>query len=135
MNRMLKSLGFALVALCAFAAVPATGASAATRFTSENVHTELEGSQIGIEKYKTNAGTAECNEATYTGTSAATETTEQSISPAYSECKAFGFINSTVDMNGCTYNFTAAGTNTLHIACPGSNMITKTAFNCEITIP
>ncbi len=134
MNRRLNALGLALVALCALAAVSATGASAATRFTSESTHTGPPGSQIGIDKWKFNAGTVECNEAVYTGTSASTETTEQTISPAYSECKAFGFVNATIDMNGCTYNLTVSGP-AIHIVCSGSNVIAMTAFNCEVTVP
>ncbi len=142
MNRKLKALGLALVALCAFAAVSATGASANSKFTSESGHTELKGSQIGIDKFKTAAGTVECNEATYTGTSASTETTEQTINPTYSECKAFGFVNAVIDMNGCDYLFTiktegvpAVQKNSIHIVCPAEKVISVTAFNCEVTVP
>jgi hypothetical protein len=134
MNRKLKALGLALAAVMAMAAF-ASPASAA-EFHSEVAHTEIKGEQEeALDVFTTNAGTVKCNTATYTGTTSAVTTSEITVTPAYSNCTAFGFVNTPIDTNNCHYTFTSnPGTPpVMHIVCP-SAPITVTAFNCWVTV-
>jgi hypothetical protein len=134
MNRKLKALGLSLVAVFALSAMMAVAASAA-EFKSEVSHTSLSGSQLGTDVFTTNAGTVKCNEATYAGTSAEQNSTKASVTPTYTECTAFGFVNTKIDTNGCEYQFTTGSPNSVHIVCPAGQSIVVTAFNCEVTVP
>lgn len=134
MNRKLKMLGLVLIGVCAIVGMSASSASATVRWTFIDGHDFAEASQIGTDVLTVGAGTVKCNEATFAGTSAAVSTSELSLAPTYKECTAFGFVNATIDTNGCSYNLTVAATNALHINCP-ANPITITAFNCEVTLP
>ncbi|HEX7278555.1 MAG TPA: hypothetical protein VF255_02920 [Solirubrobacterales bacterium] len=132
MNRKLKALGLALVAVFAMSALSAASASA-VEFHSSVAHTELRGEQhAGEDTFTVNAGTVRCSHATYTGTETSATATTQSVTPAYTGCKAFGFVNTTIDTNGCSYRFDSNGNN-VDIICPG-NPITVTAFNCWVTV-
>jgi hypothetical protein len=140
MNRRLKSLGLALLAVLAFASVSVSAASAA-EFHSEIAHTALSGTQVGEDVFTTNAGTVKCKKASYTGTSSAVTTPHQTVAPSYSECTAFGFVNATIDPNGCTYTFAAVAgtpspiTGTVQIVCTGEKKyIEVTAFNCDVKV-
>ena len=144
MTRNLKALGLALVAALAMSAVAASGASATPfHFGSDHSdHVILAGTQhAGEDVFTTDAGTVRCNTATYSGTinEADTATNEVSVTPAYSNCKAFGFINVPIHVNGCQYKFTAItkeGSNyegKVDIVCPG-NPISITAPGCEVTV-
>jgi hypothetical protein len=130
MNRKLKALGLALIAVAAMAF--SASAAMAAEFHSEATHTILSGSQVGEDKFKVNAGTVTCGEATYSGTQATATAETQTVTPTYSECKAFGFVNTTIDVNGCTYTFNANNSG-ITITCSGSP-ITVTAFNCWVTV-
>jgi hypothetical protein len=130
MNRKLKILGLALVAVAAMAF--SASAAMAASFHSEASHTIISGSQIGEDKFKVNAGTVTCGKATYSGTQSSATAETQTVTPSYSECKAFGFVNTTIDVNGCTYTFNA-NNGDLTLAC-SSSPIVVTAFNCWVTI-
>ncbi|HEX7280184.1 MAG TPA: hypothetical protein VF255_11255 [Solirubrobacterales bacterium] len=132
MTRKLKALGLALVAVFAMSALSAASASA-VEFHSEAAHTELRAEQhAGEDTFSVNAGTVRCSHATYTGTESSATSTAQTVTPAYTGCKAFGFVNTTIDTNGCTYTFDS-NANNVDIACP-SSPITVTAFNCWVTV-
>lgn len=71
------------------------------------------------------------------------ETPELSFQPEYSECTAFGFANSKVEMNGCEYLLTVeSGSGDTfgggaHIECPEGKAITITTASslCLVQIP
>lgn len=152
MTRKIKALGLALVAAFAMSAVAASSASASHpfHFGSEEVHTEITGTQhAGEDVFTTNGGTVKCNTATYTATTNATKVTDITVTPHYTSCKAFGFINVPIDMDGCDYTFTTGTLETtaggvedyegsVHIVCPGTgheHAIRITAPGCEVTVP
>jgi hypothetical protein len=130
MNRKLKALGLALIAVAAMAF--SASAAMAASFHSEATHTTLSGSQVGEDKFKVNAGTVTCGEATYSGTQSSATSETQTVTPNYSECKAFGFVNTPIDVNGCTYTFNA-NNGSINIGC-GSKPIVVTAFNCYVSV-
>ncbi|HEX7278111.1 MAG TPA: hypothetical protein VF255_00680 [Solirubrobacterales bacterium] len=118
----------------------AASAALAAEGHSEVVHTELRGEQhAGEDTESFNAGTVRCSHATYTGTSSSATQTELVVAPAYTGCKAFGFVNTTIDTAGCTYVFrfgagTATQSGTTSLDCQPGQAITRTGFNCWITI-
>jgi hypothetical protein len=133
MNRKLKLVGFAVAAMMLAMAVSASAAFAGD-FHSEKTDTTLTGSQIGEDVFTVNAGTVRCTEATYSGTSSTTSTTETTtkLTPKYSGCTAFGFVSTTIDVNGCQYEFSGDNTNVNIVNC--STGIVVTAFNCWVTV-
>jgi hypothetical protein len=133
MNRKLKGLGLMFVALLALAGF--SSSAMATEFHSEVAHTIIDGEQPAEtnDVFTVKAGTVTCKSATYSGTVNSATTSEVTVQPKYSECTAFGFVNTTIDVpSGCWYRFTP-DTNPLHIVC-GAEPITVTAFNCWITV-
>lgn len=127
----LKAIGPAIAMVAAVAALsPAT--ALAGEFHSEGAHSVISGSLVGESKWTFNAGTVTCQEATYSGTLSAATSTTTKVTPSYSGCKAFGFVNTTIDVNGCQYEFSGDNAN-MDIICPKSPM-TVTAFNCWVTI-
>jgi len=134
MTRKLKALGLAFVAVLAFGALSATAASAAS-FHSEVEHTIIDGAQPVAEDdvFTVNAGTVKCTSATYTGTQSTATNETVTVTPSYSGCTAFGFVNAPIDVNGCTYTFNAANDD-LIITCPEGKTITVTAFNCHVDV-
>lgn len=130
MTRNLKALGLALVAAFALSAVVASGASAATSFTSGSDSTILTSKAIGNQVFSTGESTVSCEEVTTDNTTTGTSATEITAEPTYSgNCKitigSLGTLNATIDMNGCHYLFTI-GTE-VHILCPEGKQIEVTA--------
>jgi hypothetical protein len=142
MSRNIKVLGLALVAMLAMSAVVASAASAtAFNFKSETVPTQLTGKQhAGNDVFTTDAGKVECTEATYLGEQTVSPVNNVSVVPTYTGCTAFGFANTPIDVNGCSYKFTAitkeAGNfeGAVDIICPAGKVIEVTAFGCTVTI-
>jgi len=143
MTRNLKALGLALVAVFAMSAVMASAASAesAFKFKSEGTPTKLTGKQhAGNDVFTTHTGTVSCNEAKYSGEQVGTEVSEVTVTPVYSECKAFGLFNVPVTTNGCVYTF-KTGTKTgatyagsVSIVCPEGKVIEVEAPGCTVTV-
>lgn len=142
MSRNIKALGIALVAAFAMSAVVASGASAqAFKFKSEGTPTKLTGTQhAGNDVFVTDAGSVSCSEANYSGEQVGTEVSEVTVTPSYSGCTAFGFVNVPIHVNGCQYKFTAItkeGANfegAVDIVCPAGKVIEVTAPLCTVTI-
>jgi hypothetical protein len=135
----LKSVSILLGALAALATFSVVSASA-SEFTSEAVHTDLKGTQHTEDVFSFNAGNVTCKEINYTGTMTAAKTTTIELTPVYISCKAFGFINTTIDHEGCNFKFsTEAGTENnegnVSIVCPPGKVMKVTGFTCEVTIP
>jgi hypothetical protein len=147
MTRNLKVLGLALVAMLAMSAVVASAASAqatTAKFTAmDNLYPKtFHGTNVaGQETFTTEAGTVECA-STFSG-SLAGASQEVTVNAVYSGCKAFGFLNATVAMEGCSYKFKITTTLTspthhyqahVDVVCPAGKAIKITAGTCVVTI-
>ena len=83
---------------------------------------------------------ASCKTIAFSGalTAAATSLT---TNPLTSECRAFGFLTSTVLLNGCQYRFNVGAgekdnfAGTVDLVCPAGKMIQIQASTCEVQIP
>jgi hypothetical protein len=134
MIRKIKALSLALVAVFAMSALSASVASAEF-FHSEVEHTTLDGTQVGTDVFTVKAGTVSCGEAKYTGTTTSKTVKSITVFPTYSECTAFGFVSTKIDVPaGCGYTFTPTGPPFIHIVGCNTTPITVTAFNCWVTV-
>ena len=138
MTRNLKILGLALVAAFAMSAVVASSASAYLG-TTEKQPSTLTGAQENTNVFTTHGGEVKCTTATYHGEQATTSASSITLTPTYTGCTAFGFINIPIHTNNCHYLFTPVTplTNprqaTVHIICP-TKPIEITAPGCEVTV-
>jgi hypothetical protein len=150
MIRNLKALGLALIAVFAFAAISAAGASAETPETK--IHGALQttpdgtanitGTELGGNHKFVVAGigTVECQESEFHGHIAG-KTTSPTFTPTYNLCTmtVFGVSRpATVTHNECTYTLTAhhfleeqdtKGTGQIHVVCPPGKKIEIHVFN------
>jgi hypothetical protein len=133
MNRKLKALGLALVAVLAMGALSASAASAENFHSESATDTVIKGSQVGQDVFVFNAGTVKCNEATYAGEQKGATATSVKVTPTYTECTAFGFVNTKIDSAQCTYEFSSDNNNVV-ISCPSAEPLTVTAFNCWVAL-
>jgi hypothetical protein len=139
MIRNIKVLGLALVAVLAMSVV-AVGSASAAEFTASSYPANGEGGQTTPHKFTVQGQAVECSTANFTGSLSAASG-ELNITPVYENCIAFGFLNATVSMNGCTYKFTAGTgsadnyTGGVHIVCPAGKSITVVAATCTVHIP
>ncbi len=133
---------FAVVAVAAFALIAAAAVPAqASTFNAEKYPATIEGSQVGQHVFSVEDNlNVKCNRATFHGTLAEASST-MTITPTYTECVAFGFLNSTVNFNGCDYLFHAGEEvaadkhqGTVDITCPTENSIVIVAGTCETKI-
>ena len=137
MIRKFKALGLALVAVFAFSAIAATGASAAT-FNSEVEPTILTGSNAGEGNHVFKASGAEvvCTGAEFKGTAAKKAESTLRVHPTYTGC-TFLSETATVDTSGCDYVFSATtnagGHLPVSIACTGSSVIKVTTSACTLS--
>jgi hypothetical protein len=131
MSRQIRSLS--AMALLVLAAMSLPHVAGAVEFHSEAGHALYAGTQIGETVLTVNAGTLRCAELTTSSTTTeATNTTLRSGTATFSECKAFGFVSATADLNGCEFEANA-DTNKVNVV----NCVTPaafTAFNCWVTI-
>lgn len=146
MTRNLKVLGLSLVAAFAMSAVAASSAWATFPFTSPEGAVDLTGSQTTQNIFKTAAGEVKCSIANFSGTNTLTSSSEQTITPSYEGCEAFG-EEADVKLNGCDYLFTTPTSKVgdvysgppPHVICPGAAQIeiTVTALGssiCTVTV-
>jgi hypothetical protein len=149
MIRNLKVLGLAFVAMLAMNAVVASAASA-SEYTCGSYECKATGSNLaGGETFTTPGGTVKCNSHyvietinTANGTGLTGPDDEVTVTPTYSNCTAFGFVNATVTMHGCDYVFHAGAStgggvydNTADIECPTEKPITIKAGTCLVDVP
>lgn len=173
MIRNLKTLGLALMAVLALTAVAASSASAQTngKLTTDGTQVTLLGKETGgtgLNAFTAFGGKTECPGSTYTGHKVLTqEQTEAgtkhgylsngessvTITPHYINCTTYsgGTFPSTVDMNGCDFEFhlgeTVAGLEDTYkvkstVVCPPGKHIQLTQFSssshafrvCTVTI-
>jgi hypothetical protein len=131
MKVKLKRTGITFVAVIAALSMSAAAAQAA-EFHSEASHTIVNGTQIGEAVLTVNAGTVKCKQFTTSATQSSATVTTIANTGSFSECSAFGFINTTIDVNGCQLEANANTGEVNVVSCP--TPLTITAFNCWITI-
>jgi len=152
MIRNLKVLVAAAMALAAFGVLNASGAQAAAEFhcsvepcvgvlkPDEVVNTKTSHQVFIIENAeKTESLSFTCGSLSgkakiNTKTSSVVEAGSFSAL-AYSECLVNGGAALTIDMNGCKYNLTAAGTATITGCTSASKSIEATMTGCTISVP
>jgi hypothetical protein len=143
MTRNLKVLGLALVAVFAFAAISASGASAETKIQAAWTATpdetvNITGFQVeGQYKFQLGGtGTTECD-VDFDGHTPG-KTTSLAMTPTYSKCQTtvFGISRpTTVTHNGCYLTLTvhtfddAIGAGQIHLLCPEGKKIEIHVFN------
>jgi hypothetical protein len=143
-----KVLGLAFIAVLAMSAIGATASQAAPQFTCSKYPCTATGTSAeGAEVFTTPGGTVTCHasyvvEGKGTNTDIHAATSVVTVTPTYSNCKAFGFLNATVNMTGCDYEFTATEATVLnsvydhHVAirCPIGKSIDIVASTCEVDV-
>jgi hypothetical protein len=136
----LKTLGLTIVAVLAMSALAASAASASQYTASAYPATATGANTVGDETLTTTGGPVQCK-SHFTGTLAAASST-LTVTPKYTECKAFGFLNATVAFNGCDYLFHAGAAkgggvydNSVDVVCPAGKAVTIAAGTCEVDVP
>jgi hypothetical protein len=137
-----KMLGLAAVAATALMAFAGAASASAAEFHSSAASASLVGNQSTSHKFTVTGGSVTCTTAEFKGTGAASgHSATQKMTPTYSGCKAFGFVNATIDMTGCEYNFHAAasgvGTTVDLEGCSGGSAEIKSSFlgsNCKVEV-
>jgi len=149
----LKALGLAFVAVLAMSVVAASASQASQYTCSAYAPTAPcfgTGSNTpGNETLTTPGGTVQCNSHYTVEEAGGSEEglegpkTSVTVTPTYTDCKAFGFLNASIDMMGCDYVFhaeaqIAAGryNNSVDVTCPvGKGPVTLTVGTCKVDIP
>lgn len=149
MNRKLKALGLALVAVFAMSTVLTSGAQADEGKTGEFTATEYPAHVFVtpyIDPYEFTAGgySFTCKKTELTGTLGA-KSKELTVTPKYEDCETHKdgspSIKVTVKTNGCHFLFTT-GTKTkdndvhgaVHLVCHPDKRIEMTAGTCTVTV-
>jgi hypothetical protein len=140
MTRQLRVLGLALLAVLATSAVIASAAQAVPQFTASSYPATATGSNTkGSESFTTEAGTVQCDSHFQGSLSAASSTF--TVTPTYTNCEAFGFLDATVNMEGCSYIFHATEKVTtdhyrshVTVECPSGKSIKITAGTCKAEV-
>jgi hypothetical protein len=140
MIRNSKVLGLGLIVALALSAVVASAASASQYTASAYPATATGSNSAGNETLTTPGGTVQCDSHFQGSLSGASSTV--AITPKYTNCVAFGFLNATVNMNGCYFILHATahlggGVYLAHldIVCPPGTFIVIISGTCEVGIP
>jgi len=145
MTRKLKVFGLVLVAICSMSAMIASAAQAVPQFTAGTYPATVTGSggEKAGEKFTLGAAddnvSVECNTSEYHGVLAEASSTLE-VTPHYTNCKAFGFLNATVTVEGCKYVFHAtekSGTSYkahVDVVCPAGKSIKISAGTCTTEV-
>ncbi len=127
--RLIKVLGAAIVAVLAFSAIAAAGASA-HEFESANTGLLLAKSH-GPQLFNFNGKEVVCNTLKGHGTVTALKTKTQVATVSYSGCSTtFGTVTEPINAE---YNFSAEGS--VDILKPIKVIVTATGLKCEVTVP
>jgi hypothetical protein len=137
----LKIIGLTAIAALAVSAVVATAAQANPQFHVESAPATITGEQSTQLQSTFTSGSFSCGTATLHGVSSVATATTLTVSPAYSGCTLFGFLNVALHMNGCSYvldlttNTTNPYTAGFAISCPAGKAIETTGpFGCVVSI-
>jgi hypothetical protein len=143
MIHKLKALGLATIAVLAMSAV--VGSAAQAQFTASSYPTTVTAtSALGNDVFTVDGSSVECA-GHFQGT-ISEATTAVTITPTYTNCKAFGFSTATVDMNEC--DFVLHSNDELDLECHYYTIdldpfkittvevgpVTITAGNCEVQL-
>jgi hypothetical protein len=139
MTRKVRALALALPTMVAFVALASSNASAAN-YTASTYPTTVTGtSAFGNDTFITEGGVVECSshfQATLTAASSSV-----TVTPTYkSGCWAFGFLEGSVETNGCDYLFTeptGSGDSysaSVDLTCPAFKWIVIKAATCTVTV-
>lgn len=115
------------------------GGESGSEYTASTYPTTGTGeSALGNDVLKTEAGNVECK-SHYSSTLSA-KSTSLTVTPTYTECKAFGFLSASVEMKGCDYVLNSAtvpsgdvSTSKIDISC-ATEVITITGGTCTMLI-
>lgn len=119
-------VAIAIAAVLAFGI--ATAASASAKSFLASAKEKLLSTKVAKQVFTTEAGTSECGKAAITaGESSTTETTEQTATIQYEECRSFGFVETT--FSPVEYDFEADGEVEI------LKTISIKAIGCEISVP
>jgi hypothetical protein len=148
MIRKLKILGATFVAALALSAVAASTALARSEGTitcTTHPCTITGEGALGDHTFTTEAGNVECKK--HIETTLTEPTSEPTMTVITRDCRAFGFLSATANMNGCHFllttprhigtthsNFTHEWTFTTHVVCPAGKVIEITAATCKVTV-
>jgi hypothetical protein len=147
--RNLKALGLALIAVLAMSAVVASAAQAVPQFTASVYPATATGANTkGSEAFTLDGTSVLCDSHflvetynTTNGTALHAPASTVTVTPKYSNCEAFGFLNATVNMEGCDYVFHAteqvsAGVYNHHVdvVCPTGKSIKIEAASCRAEV-
>jgi hypothetical protein len=141
MVRDLKMLWLAGVCALSLSALPAPAAQAAPEFTASAYPATITGSNFaGSETLTAEGGTVQCD-SHFASNSFNAPTSTLTITPGYSNCVAFGFINASYKTEGCTYVLhvterVSKGVYKHHmdISCPAGKSIKIEAGTCKAEI-
>ncbi len=130
----------AFLIIAAICTAASSGALADNYTASMYPTTETGTSPAGNDTLTTEAGNIECA-AHYEGTITAS-TGHKTVFVKTTECRAFGFLSATANMNECHYTYTTptstwAGLRShtlVHYKCKGSSVVSVSAGSCEFTI-
>jgi hypothetical protein len=141
----LKTFGLLLAAVATMSAV-VSSASQASQYTCSSYRCLATGSNSpGNETLTTPGGTVQCKshylveeEGTTNGAGIQSPgASTVTVTPTYTGCSSFGFLNASISMNGCDYVFHAKArlatgqyNNEVTIACPAGKSITITSGTC-----
>jgi hypothetical protein len=145
MFRNLKVLVLALIAILAMGVVAASAAQAEPTIELGGATADITGEGSNTHTLTVDGSNAECT-VKFTSTGVANGSTWVTTHPEYSGCKAFGFLNSSIETTGCNYEVMANGkegtemnfAGELKVVCSGSNKIIIKAPTsspvCEVQI-
>ena len=103
----IKTLGLLAVAVMALAAVFGTASASAAKFTSTGGKQKLTTSKVKQHVFTVTGSTVTCEEVEFSGETPGAEATEQTVTPSYKKCTAFG-LPAEVVTTGCTITLKAA---------------------------
>lgn len=137
MNRKLKALGLALLAVFAMSAVAASGASAA-QFHAEQEPVILTSDNDTAHVFTYGLGSVTCTTTTFDTTVATKTTSSITVTPVYGGCE-FLEEPAEVKVNSCDYTFTADTTGehapvTVTCGAKPIEVVVPTLGNCTLTV-
>jgi len=141
-HRKLKAVGVVLAAVLAISAVGANAAQAGV-FEADSYPAKITGQQTSQLLFTGVVGTWKCKTVSVQGELTA-ESSQLNLAPIYGECSWAG-VAATINMTGCTYNYTAGETIekssnkvevSMDVKCPAGKLALLTLTNgCTIRIP
>jgi hypothetical protein len=137
MSRNFKAFGLALIALSAFGAIMAPGASAAgERFHCEKAPCIITSTSESTQGWVIGSSQVVCHHAEFKGTALNLTETTWTLHPIYNNCE-FLEEPAAVDTGGCSYVIGAETTAAQHLPvsteCTGAEKIKVTTGACNLT--